>query len=132
MMSGTMGSPYQFRRLHYMSGGSSKNQSAVDLRQPKSKSGPEFLGLTRCAGCYNQNQNSSQGRGDSSETSSTSEDSSSSESESESESEAESSCSDGCSDQGLSETDEKPEAEEDSPVSAVAAESVGGGQDGDG
>uniref|UniRef100_UPI003AAF5492 protein phosphatase 1 regulatory subunit 1C n=1 Tax=Centroberyx gerrardi TaxID=166262 RepID=UPI003AAF5492 len=99
------------------SGGSVENQSADSLKLHKSGSGPEFLGLSRCAACYNP-----QGRcmprwgGDDSESSSAT-DGSGPDCDWDSddpESSSDSSCSSGPASAG---TPQKPAAEQDSPGS---------------
>ncbi|XP_023249262.1 uncharacterized protein LOC111644583 [Seriola lalandi dorsalis] len=78
-------------------------------KQPKSRSGPEFLGLSRCAGCYNQKASSMPRRGGDGESSSSAEDSGP---EVDCESESESSSSSSCSGPVVAET---PETERSSP-----------------
>lgn len=84
----------------------------------QSRSGPEFLGLSRCAACYNQKAGSMCRRGGDGESSSSAEDSGP---EVDSESEAESSSSSSCSGEASSEILENP-----SPVSGDAAEPESG------
>ncbi|XP_067466768.1 uncharacterized protein [Thunnus thynnus] len=116
----------QSRGLHWDSGGSTESQPVESPKQ-KSTSGPEFLSLARCAGCYNHQKNSKFRWGDDSESSTSDEDL-----EADLESEPESSCSSSSSDQVLDEIPEKPATEEPSAVSGDAAEPQSGGLDGDG
>ncbi|XP_040905998.1 lateral signaling target protein 2 homolog [Toxotes jaculatrix] len=108
--------------------GSAEDPSADSPQQPKSRSGSECLGLSRCAACYNQKANSMSRRGGDGESSSSAEDSGP---EVDNESEAESSSSSSCSEPVAAETPEKPETEKHSPVCGDAAEPESGGEDGD-
>ncbi|XP_039995340.1 PH domain-containing protein DDB_G0275795-like [Xiphias gladius] len=90
----------------------------------ESRSGPEFLGLSRCAACYNQKASAMPRRGGDWESSSSGEDSCP---EVDSESEAESSSDSSCSGHVAAETPERR-----SPVCGDAAEPESRGEDGDG
>ncbi|XP_022603904.1 uncharacterized protein LOC111223886 [Seriola dumerili] len=98
--------------------GGSMSVSEGSPKQPKSRSGPEFLGLSRCAGCYNQKASSMPRWGGDGESSSSAEDSGP---EVDCESESESTSSSSCSGPVEAET---PETERSSPVC--------GGEDGAG
>ncbi|XP_049927534.1 uncharacterized protein LOC126406962 [Epinephelus moara] len=108
------------------SGGSAEDQKEDSPKQPKSRPGPEFLSLTRCAACYNEKASSMLRWGDEGESSTSAEDSGP-EVDWESSSSSSSSSSEGCSEPALSETLGNP-----SPVSGDAAEAERGGKDGDG
>lgn len=97
--------------------------SAVSVQ---SRSGPEFLGLSRCAGCYSHQQ-LRWGGGDGGESSSSAEDSGP---EMDSESEAESSSSSSSSSCGpvVAEPPQEGEGEEHSPAPGGSAGHDGGGQ----
>ncbi|KAG7228402.1 hypothetical protein INR49_007574, partial [Caranx melampygus] len=84
-----------------------KSEDASGPKQPKSRPGPEFLGLSRCAGCYNQKASSMPRLGGDGDSSSSAEDSGP-EPESESESESTSSSSSSCSRPVVAETPEIP------------------------
>ncbi|KAM9345024.1 uncharacterized protein ABDE67_013919 isoform 2-T2 [Symphorus nematophorus] len=94
--------------------------------QTNQRPAPEFLGLTRCAACYNQQAIAR--RGGDGESSSSAEDSGP-EGDCESEAESSSSSSSG---RAASEIFEEPEIERPPPVSGDAAEPESGGEDGDG
>ncbi|XP_067336976.1 uncharacterized protein [Channa argus] len=82
-------------------------------KQGKSRSGQEFLGLFRCAACYNHNASSMHLRGGNRESSSSSEDS---ELETDCESESENSSTSSCLEHNVAAASEKLETERPSPV----------------
>ncbi|CAK6976754.1 protein phosphatase 1 regulatory subunit 1C [Scomber scombrus] len=99
----------QSQGLHSDPGGYTENQSAESPKQQKSKSGPEVINLSRCAGCYNHKKIARLHHGG--ESSSSAEDSGP---DADSESEAESSFS--------SSSSEQADVEEVSAVPEDAAE----------
>ncbi|GLD69656.1 lateral signaling target protein 2 homolog [Lates japonicus] len=126
-LSGVIRNGGKTKRLLSDSRGLTEDHSEDGPKQPKSRSGHEFLGLSRCAACYNQKANMFR-RGDDGDTSSSAEDSGP---EVDSESEAESSSSSSSSGHIEAETPEGPETESHSPVCGDVAEPEPRGEDGD-
>ncbi|XP_026211643.1 uncharacterized protein LOC113159254 [Anabas testudineus] len=111
------------RGLRPYYGDSAKQQYARSPKLLRDRSGNEFLGLSRCAACYNHNANSKRWHGANGESSSSAEDS---ESEVDCESEAESSSSSSYSGHvvAVPAAPEKAETDRISPVCENASECV--------